>query len=629
VARVEASLAVAPDVAVATDERPSVDATYRAAISAFSDVAAALGQLGEQDELLHLIESKLCDLVGVERCSVYLHDPATGLYRGQVGHPGSEVDHLVKRLVCGTDADGFTREIVETRAPVVVSNTLTDPRPVKSAMRFWKIRSMMGVPMLSDGEVVGIFFLDTGGRAHTFTQLDEQLAMVFAELAGVAIAQSTLFRELRSSHDTVARQNTMLRRAAAIEERLTNLVLDGCNLREIAEAVTELTHHACTIYDASHQRVAWARVPESGTEIPHLLDDEFRDVPEITAARRGLEDNRAAMVGPFAAAGLPHRFLVAPTLVRGERLATLVMMEQGTRARFSNSDLMIARRAATIIALELTAERRAAAAEWNARDALAADLLRGNRDRKDLESRAEFLGVCLDDPHVVCVITGREGDAQRLPHARKVAEAFRAEAPELTVLVTAGLDGVAVIAAVPADRSRPAGVETVKALARRVCVRLGEGRLIGGVSTVCSSPTGFARARDQAQQVVGCVATFCAPGVTHVCSADELGAGRLFLATTDATEVDRFVAETLGGLIGSGAPEELLATVDCFFREGRSVRRSATHLGVHENTIRYRLARVEEIIGLPIATDSDAQLSAQLALLVLRLRGQLAGFAPV
>ncbi len=44
---------------------------------------------------------------------------------------------------------------------------------------------------------------------------------------------------------------------------------------------------------------------------------------------------------------------------------------------------------------------------------------------------------------------------------------------------------------------------------------------------------------------------------------------------------------------------------------------------MHENTIRYRLGRIEETIGIPVATDADAQLTAQLALLVLRLQGRL------
>jgi DNA-binding PucR family transcriptional regulator len=54
-----------------------------------------------------------------------------------------------------------------------------------------------------------------------------------------------------------------------------------------------------------------------------------------------------------------------------------------------------------------------------------------------------------------------------------------------------------------------------------------------------------------------------------------------------------------------------------------SIRRCALELGVHENTIRYRLARIEELTGLSVTHDPDAQLGARLSLLVLMIQGSL------
>jgi len=53
------------------------------------------------------------------------------------------------------------------------------------------------------------------------------------------------------------------------------------------------------------------------------------------------------------------------------------------------------------------------------------------------------------------------------------------------------------------------------------------------------------------------------------------------------------------------------------------VRETAEQVGVHENTIRYRLARIAELTGLDVATNADDQLAGQLATLVLRLEGAL------
>jgi sugar diacid utilization regulator len=598
--------------------------SYRQAIHAFGDVAAALGDLREQDDLLHLVGRKICELVRVPRCSVYLRDGETGLYRGQVGHADHDIDPLVKRLVCGTEADGFTQEIVRTRSSVVVKNALTDPRPVRSAMRDWNVVSMLGVPMVLRGEVIGIVFLDSEDEAHEFTRIDQALASAFAELAAVAISQSQLYNELRSSHDTVARQNKILRRASAMDDKLTSLVLEGRNLREIAEAVTELTGKPCSIHDPDHHRIACAS-PVSADEriVPRLLESEFTSRREIAEALAALTSSKTAVLGPFPAAGLNHRFLVAPVTVRDVQWATLVLMEHG--ARFNGFDMLMSHRTATLIALELSAERRAANAEWNARASLAGELIRGNRDIQQLESRAEFLGVGLDRPHVLCLITSREENDMHLPDARTAVEALTAASSgDPTVLATGVAEGIAAIVEIPSDMPPLAGVKEAKRLVTRAAASLDpEGRLIAGLSTVCRGPAEYVRAYNQARQVVQCLDAFGAPGAIGVLAADDLGAGRLFLAASDAAEADRFAQETLGPLLDDGLAGDLLHTLSCFFEQGRSVRQSAAHLCVHENTIRYRLSRIEELTGLRVATDSDAQLSAQLALLVLRLQGRL------
>src|SRR4051812_29987520 len=113
---------------------------YRQAILAFGDVAGALGDVKDLDDLLHLIAQKICVLSDIGRCSVYLRDDSTGLYRGQVGYdPHVDIDARVKRLTCGLEADRFTAEIVESKAPVAVRDVMHDSRPIKSTMRDWNV----------------------------------------------------------------------------------------------------------------------------------------------------------------------------------------------------------------------------------------------------------------------------------------------------------------------------------------------------------------------------------------------------------------------------------------------------------------------------------------------------------
>jgi hypothetical protein len=52
------------------------------------------------------------------------------------------------------------------------------------------------------------------------------------------------------------------------------------------------------------------------------------------------------------------------------------------------------------------------------------------------------------------------------------------------------------------------------------------------------------------------------------------------------------------------------------------MRKAAERLRVHENTIRYRMSRIEQLMGVPMIADTNAQVSAHLAFVVLRLQGR-------
>jgi hypothetical protein len=87
--------------------------------------------------------------------------------------------------------------------------------------------------------------------------------------------------------------------------------------------------------------------------------------------------------------------------------------------------------------------------------------------------------------------------------------------------------------------------------------------------------------------------------------------------------VCRFAEASFGTLVRDASKADLLATLRSFFDNMASIRRCAVCLGVHENTIRYRLARIEELTGMPVTHDPDAQLRARLSMLVLMLQGRL------
>ena len=89
------------------------------------------------------------------------------------------------------------------------------------------------------------------------------------------------------------------------------------------------------------------------------------------------------------------------------------------------------------------------------------------------------------------------------------------------------------------------------------------------------------------------------------------------LLTQDADEARRFVARELGPLAdGSDMSRRLVVTLHAFYDEGSSFVRAARRLGVHENTVTYRVQRAEELLGHPVG---ERRLELQVALRLVGL----------
>ena len=265
----------------------------------------------------------------------------------------------------------------------------TTARTVRSIMQTWGVRSMLGVPMIVREDVVGILYLDNEAESHPFTEQHQAVASAFAHLAGIAIQQAQRAAELRTNLQTVARQNELLRHSTAIEEKLTRLVLEGGTLADIATAASDLTGKPCAIHDAE------LPAPGGGQPVrrrPPLVERARRRVPAPAGRRVGAgraqaqpARRRRRRAGRRAPAPLPR----GPR--RPARQDVGLPGGHGATDRASpRSTSPPSRHAATAIAIELSVEGRATAADRQAREGLVRDLVNGLEDHAALVRRAEL-----------------------------------------------------------------------------------------------------------------------------------------------------------------------------------------------------------------------------------------------
>lgn len=409
--------------------------------------------------------------------------------------------------------------------------------------------------------------------------------------------------DLRRRYDELARRSN-------IELRLADVQGTGGGIAGLINAAAEISPNPLWLIDP-RQRVVSRSVSGRGSD--------FRP-PDINRLleRHGPIDPASAepiLVPAEPVRGVARRHLLVP-VARDRRLfAWLVVAE--VSVRLGRDEAYLAYRTAFHLAAEYSVQRRVARASWNARGALARQLVRGSHTDSDLIDSAEYLGVNVHVARVLAYVGDRRSDrhCDEQALAEVVSRELGAE-----VLATHGKEGSILLIEAPEDAAAVAFVHRVKETLRAVLGELGETEVIAGVSAVVR-PEGLQRAYREAREVVQCIDRYTLSG-DRVIAVDDLGPARLFVANSDIGSVRRYVHDVLGGLLSElPGTTDLLRTLQCFFDTGRSVRESAARLGIHENTVRLRMAKVHDLTGLDVAGDANDQLSAQTALLVLRLEG--------
>ena len=129
--------------------------------------------------------------------------------------------------------------------------------------------------------------------------------------------------------------------------------------------------------------------------------------------------------------------------------------------------------------------------------------------------------------------------------------------------------------------SRVAAVARAKQQVDTLLARIApDADTLAALSTICVGPCDYRRAYEEARQVMRCLTNLAATTDIATLAADDLGAGRLFLAAADRGDADRFARDTLGPLLDAEDPKvaDLLSTLQVFFEAARSVRQTAVRL---------------------------------------------------
>jgi sugar diacid utilization regulator len=140
-----------------------------------------------------------------------------------------------------------------------------------------------------------------------------------------------------------------------------------------------------------------------------------------------------------------------------------------------------------------------------------------------------------------------------------------------------------------------------------------------GVSRVVHDVTGIPAGYEQARRAAQVGRQLKGPSA--VAHFDDLGAFRLLSLVADVEELRTFVKEVLGELAveGDAEAEDMRATLRVLLDTNLNVAETSRRLHFHYNTLRYRITKLERMLG-PFVSDPDLRLDLALALRVLQMQ---------
>ena len=146
-----------------------------------------------------------------------------------------EWNALVRTLSFRPGRDTVTGRTLLERQTVQIADITTDPEyALSAAASVGKIRTVIGVPLLREGDPTGVMQL-ARSRNEPFTQRQIELIRTFADQAAIAIANARLLNELRQS----------LEQQTATADVLKVVSRSTFDLQTVLEALVETAARLC------------------------------------------------------------------------------------------------------------------------------------------------------------------------------------------------------------------------------------------------------------------------------------------------------------------------------------------------------------------------------------------------
>lgn len=537
--------------------------------------------------LLRAIVSKARNLLGSDLAWLSTHDPDSGEFHVMVAE--GALSRSVTDMVARRD-HGVASVVMSTRLPFTTPDYLHDRRfahdgGLDDTFREEGITALVGVPLIWDGEVTGLLFVaDRYHRVHTAQSI--AILCTLATHAAVALRNARDFERASAALANADAARAELERhlrgiqaAADAHEQMTSLLSRGASLATLCQSVAQLLGGSLLVLDEAAQVICRGNAPAyDGSAAQGYTAHGEHSADVARALRQSRQSGRS--VQAYEAGD--ERCRVMPVIGGEDILGSIALFHRGDLEEVAVRTL---ERSSSVIGIVLLSQERMEASKSRGVAALLRSLVSPRQDAPAvMADRAARLGIDLAQPLALLLV---EMDS---PSAGYAARRIR-NLPIHDDALADDIDGMLVMLC-GASRAP----DLCRAVAQWERAELGavyRGVLSRPVSAVAEIPAVYATLR-RALAVLGRMGVH-----GHVVGQNELALYSTLFETHDRASLTTFLDATIGTVTSHDRKRntELAATLLCYFDHNQNAKTTAQHLGIHVNTVRQRLATIEDLIG--------------------------------
>ncbi|MCL4250648.1 MAG: PucR family transcriptional regulator ligand-binding domain-containing protein [Anaerolineae bacterium] len=412
-----------------------------------------------------------------------------------------------------------------------------------------------------------------------------------------------------------AAQMENVERALHIHRVLTQLILEGGDLKRLAETLAGLIHQSVSIENERFEALASHNIGiydearrytlSEGRTDPRLVRalEERGVLPEIRARLRPV------FIPQMADVGLEMERILAPIVVHGDLYGYIWIIADDRP--LSDLDRLAIESGATVAALMIFYQEAVQSAEASLKGGLLTQLIQGEPGREAvLADQSLRYGLDLTAPLVLLVVESGDRSSQRLLQIDRrvnrlaMMQGWHAVIGQFAghvVILSQASDDSAKLAVAVRDAAQMPGVNVRIAISQSM---IGAGQ----VSTL------YAQCQDTLH-----IANRLGNGQTII-KFDQLGyLYTLLRAGNVALDTNQYVPGVR--LLREEQNADLFDTLEVYLDNGGNGMQTAKVLNIHRSTLIYRLDRIKEICAIDLG-DPIVRTNLQVAIKLIRLFDQ-------